>query len=101
MVEDEGNLEEAFKRYTIDLRELLTITNNVHTGAWEKDQLRRLSVERALSGAGWKHLEVQNVGDGSGAVVHIWECVRAQYSDKAFWRFRSRSTNPILIRSPF
>lgn len=29
--------------------------------------------EKALTGPGWKHIEVQVIGDGSGAVNHMWE----------------------------
>ncbi|KAF8872417.1 hypothetical protein BD779DRAFT_1613814 [Infundibulicybe gibba] len=34
---------------------------------------QRLFVEKALIGPSWKHIEVQIVGDGSGAVTHLWE----------------------------
>ncbi|EIW74331.1 hypothetical protein CONPUDRAFT_67490 [Coniophora puteana RWD-64-598 SS2] len=34
---------------------------------------RRVFVEKALAGPGWKHVEVQVVGDGNGEVVHLWE----------------------------
>ena len=30
-------------------------------------------MEKALTGRGWKHLEVQIIGDGTGAVNHLWE----------------------------
>ncbi|KAH9849626.1 hypothetical protein C2E23DRAFT_737078 [Lenzites betulinus] len=30
-------------------------------------------VEKALVGHGWRHVEVQVVGDGSGSVTHLWE----------------------------
>ncbi|KAI0646556.1 hypothetical protein C8Q79DRAFT_909308 [Trametes meyenii] len=30
-------------------------------------------VEKALVGSGWRHVEVQIVGDGRGAVTHLWE----------------------------
>ncbi|KZP17462.1 carboxylase:pyruvate/acetyl-coa/propionyl-CoA [Athelia psychrophila] len=33
----------------------------------------QLFAEKALSGPGWKHVEVQIVGDGTGDVVHLWE----------------------------
>lgn len=29
--------------------------------------------EKALTGPGWKHIEVQIIGDGTGAVNHMWE----------------------------
>jgi len=29
--------------------------------------------EKALTGPGWKHIEVQIVGDGTGQVNHFWE----------------------------
>ncbi|GLB39033.1 putative biotin carboxylase C-terminal domain [Lyophyllum shimeji] len=34
---------------------------------------RQLFVEEALTGPFWKHVEVQILGDGSGAVTHRWE----------------------------
>ncbi|KAG6901430.1 hypothetical protein C0995_012105 [Termitomyces sp. Mi166 len=34
---------------------------------------RRVFVEQALAGRFWKHVEVQIIGDGSGAVTHLWE----------------------------
>ncbi|KAG6918202.1 hypothetical protein DXG01_015991 [Tephrocybe rancida] len=34
---------------------------------------RQIFAERALTGPFWKHVEVQIVGDGSGAVTHLWE----------------------------
>ncbi|THV07137.1 carboxylase:pyruvate/acetyl-coa/propionyl-CoA [Dendrothele bispora CBS 962.96] len=33
---------------------------------------QQLFVEKALTGAGWKHVEVQVIGDGTD-VVHLWE----------------------------
>ncbi|KAI0827163.1 hypothetical protein BC628DRAFT_1409940 [Trametes gibbosa] len=30
-------------------------------------------VEKALVGPGWRHVEVQIVGDGRGSVTHLWE----------------------------
>lgn len=29
--------------------------------------------EKALTGPGWKHIEIQVIGDGTGAVDHLWE----------------------------
>ncbi|THH30560.1 hypothetical protein EUX98_g3628 [Antrodiella citrinella] len=34
---------------------------------------RQLFVEAAMIGPGWKHVEVQIVGDGTGEVTHLWE----------------------------
>ncbi|KAF6744845.1 carboxylase:pyruvate/acetyl-coa/propionyl-CoA [Ephemerocybe angulata] len=34
---------------------------------------KQVFVEKALTGAGWKHIEVQIIGDGTGAVNHSWE----------------------------
>lgn len=34
---------------------------------------KQVFVERALIGPGWKHVEVQVVGDGEGNVTHLWE----------------------------
>ncbi|KAG6831665.1 hypothetical protein H0H87_004451 [Tephrocybe sp. NHM501043] len=34
---------------------------------------RQIFVEQALTGPSWKHVEVQIVGDGTGAVTHLWE----------------------------
>ena len=29
--------------------------------------------EKTLSDPGWKHIEIQVIGDGTGAVNHLWE----------------------------
>ncbi|KAI1798000.1 hypothetical protein LXA43DRAFT_2473 [Ganoderma leucocontextum] len=34
---------------------------------------KQIFVERALVGPGWKHVEVQVVGDSEGNVTHLWE----------------------------
>ncbi|KAH9887200.1 hypothetical protein C8Q73DRAFT_656932 [Cubamyces lactineus] len=34
---------------------------------------RRVFVEKAYIGPGWRHIEVQIVGDGHGNVTHLWE----------------------------
>lgn len=34
---------------------------------------KQIFVEKALVGPGWKHVEVQIVGDGQGHVTHLWE----------------------------
>ena len=34
---------------------------------------KQVFVEKALTGPGWKHIEVQIIGDGTGAVTHLWE----------------------------
>ncbi|KAI0360455.1 carboxylase:pyruvate/acetyl-coa/propionyl-CoA [Trametes cingulata] len=34
---------------------------------------RLVFVEKAFVGPGWRHVEVQIVGDGSGDVTHLWE----------------------------
>ncbi|PFH47292.1 hypothetical protein AMATHDRAFT_152507 [Amanita thiersii Skay4041] len=34
---------------------------------------RQVFVEKSLSGRGWKHVEVQIIGDGRGNVNHMWE----------------------------
>ncbi|RDX54766.1 carboxylase:pyruvate/acetyl-coa/propionyl-CoA [Lentinus brumalis] len=34
---------------------------------------KQIFVEKALVGPGWKHVEVQIVGDGRGSVTHLWE----------------------------
>ncbi|KAG6897310.1 hypothetical protein C0992_002612 [Termitomyces sp. T32_za158] len=34
---------------------------------------RRIFVEQALTGLFWKHIEIQIIGDGTGAVTHLWE----------------------------
>ncbi|RPD57010.1 carboxylase:pyruvate/acetyl-coa/propionyl-CoA [Lentinus tigrinus ALCF2SS1-7] len=34
---------------------------------------KQIFVEKALVGPGWKHIEVQIVGDGQGNVAHLWE----------------------------
>ncbi|KAI0777206.1 hypothetical protein BD413DRAFT_514344 [Trametes elegans] len=34
---------------------------------------REVFVEKAFVGSGWRHVEVQIVGDGHGATTHLWE----------------------------
>ncbi|KAJ2932220.1 hypothetical protein H1R20_g4871, partial [Candolleomyces eurysporus] len=34
---------------------------------------KQVFVEKALTGPGWKHIEVQIIGDGTGRVNHLWE----------------------------
>lgn len=34
---------------------------------------RLVFVEKAFVGPGWRHVEVQIVGDGTGEVTHLWE----------------------------
>lgn len=54
----------------------------VHTADETEDSFRRcmgestsrlVFVEKAFVGPGWRHVEVQIVGDGTGAVTHLWE----------------------------
>lgn len=33
----------------------------------------RVFAEKALTGPGWKHIEIQIIGDGTGVVNHLWE----------------------------
>ncbi|KAF9554220.1 hypothetical protein CPC08DRAFT_753802 [Agrocybe pediades] len=54
IVNEEGLLEEAFKRCI------------------GESPSKQLFVEKALTGPGWKHVEVQIVGDGTD-VNHLWE----------------------------
>ncbi|KDR68330.1 hypothetical protein GALMADRAFT_256949 [Galerina marginata CBS 339.88] len=54
VVEDESGVEEAFKR------------------CLGESPSKQLFVEKALTGTGWKHIEVQIIGDGT-AVNHLWE----------------------------
>ncbi|KAF8639477.1 hypothetical protein AX17_001497 [Amanita inopinata Kibby_2008] len=55
LVDLDENLDEAYKR------------------CLGESPSRRVFVEKALLGRGWKHVEVQVIGDGSGAVNHLWE----------------------------
>ncbi|KDQ60049.1 hypothetical protein JAAARDRAFT_32422 [Jaapia argillacea MUCL 33604] len=55
IVEKDSDVEEAFKR------------------CLGESPSGKLFVEKALSGPGWKHIEVQVVGDGTGEVKHLWE----------------------------
>ncbi|KAJ8502625.1 hypothetical protein ONZ45_g11586 [Pleurotus djamor] len=55
VVESEATLEESFKR------------------CLGESPSHQLFVEKALTGPGWKHIEVQIVGDGQGGVTHLWE----------------------------
>ena len=34
---------------------------------------RQVFAEKALIGSGWNHVEIQLIGDGTGAVNHFWE----------------------------
>lgn len=54
----------------------------VHAGEEIEEAFRRcvgesasrlVFVEKAFIGPGWRHVEVQIVGDGTGAVIHLWE----------------------------
>ncbi|KAF4616510.1 hypothetical protein D9613_008775 [Agrocybe pediades] len=54
IVNEEGSLEEAFKR------------------CLGESPSKQLFVEKALTGPGWKHVEVQIIGDGTD-VNHLWE----------------------------
>jgi acetyl/propionyl-CoA carboxylase alpha subunit len=38
-------------------------------------------VEKALTGSGWKHIEIQIIGDGTGAVNYLWERENAVFRD--------------------
>ncbi|KAH6909412.1 carboxylase:pyruvate/acetyl-coa/propionyl-CoA, partial [Coprinopsis sp. MPI-PUGE-AT-0042] len=51
----EGEVEEAFRR------------------CQGESPSRQVFAEKALTGPGWKHIEVQIVGDGTGSVNHFWE----------------------------
>ncbi|KIJ25702.1 hypothetical protein M422DRAFT_38532 [Sphaerobolus stellatus SS14] len=55
VVHEESMVEEAFKR------------------CLGESPSKQLFVEKALTGPGWKHIEIQIIGDGSGAVNHFWE----------------------------
>jgi len=55
VVAAEDGVEEAFKR------------------CLGESPSRQVFVEKALTGEGWKHVEVQVIGDGTGAVNHLWE----------------------------
>ncbi|KAG9218012.1 hypothetical protein CCMSSC00406_0008789 [Pleurotus cornucopiae] len=55
VVEQEDTLEESFKR------------------CMGESPSHQLFVEKALTGPGWKHIEVQIIGDGQGGVAHLWE----------------------------
>ncbi|TCD62687.1 hypothetical protein EIP91_006546 [Steccherinum ochraceum] len=55
IVRQESEIEDAFKR------------------CMGESPSRQLFVEAAKIGPGWKHVEVQIIGDGSGEVTHLWE----------------------------
>ncbi|KAH8101786.1 hypothetical protein BXZ70DRAFT_1007031 [Cristinia sonorae] len=55
IVRQEGEVEDAYKR------------------CLGESPSRQLFVEVAMIGPGWKHVEVQIVGDGTGNVAHLWE----------------------------
>ncbi|KIM36649.1 hypothetical protein M413DRAFT_448991 [Hebeloma cylindrosporum] len=54
IVESEGGVEEAFKR------------------CLGESPSKQIFAEKALTGPGWKHIEVQIIGDGTN-VNHLWE----------------------------
>ncbi|RDB30517.1 Pyruvate carboxylase [Hypsizygus marmoreus] len=55
IVEAEEGIEEAFNR------------------CLGESPSRQIFVEKALTGPSWKHIEIQIIGDGTGAVNHLWE----------------------------
>lgn len=55
VVSKEEELEEAFKR------------------CLGESPSKQVFAEKALVGSGWKHVEVQIIGDGTGSVNHFWE----------------------------
>ncbi|CAA7268513.1 unnamed protein product [Cyclocybe aegerita] len=55
VVEWEEGVEEAFKR------------------CLGESPSKQVFAEKAFTGPGWKHVEVQIIGDGTGAVNHFWE----------------------------
>ncbi|KAJ3513150.1 hypothetical protein NLJ89_g3111 [Agrocybe chaxingu] len=55
VVESEEGVEEAFKR------------------CLGESPSKQVFAEKAFTGPGWKHIEVQVIGDGTGAVNHFWE----------------------------
>lgn len=57
---------------------------------------KQLFVEKALIGIGWKHIEVQIIGDGTGEVVHLWErecSVQRRYDLSMYYLYISSSLN--------
>ncbi|EAU82890.2 carboxylase:pyruvate/acetyl-CoA/propionyl-CoA [Coprinopsis cinerea okayama7 len=55
VVNSETEVEEAFKR------------------CLGESPSKQVFAEKALTGPGWKHIEVQIIGDGTGSVNHLWE----------------------------
>lgn len=67
-------VEEAFKRCP---RVLLKTTSSVvlilFLRCLGESPSKQVFAEQALTGSGWKHVEVQIIGDGTGAVNQMWE----------------------------
>ncbi|KAF9446437.1 hypothetical protein P691DRAFT_708557 [Macrolepiota fuliginosa MF-IS2] len=58
----------------------------------------KVFVEKALTGPGWKHIEIQIMGDGAGAVNHFWEreCSVQRRFQKIVEVAPSRLPRPVL-----
>ncbi|KZP12838.1 hypothetical protein FIBSPDRAFT_148493 [Athelia psychrophila] len=69
VISAEEGVEEAFKRF-VEIRASCTYADADHFRCMGESPS---CVEKALPGPGWKHIEVQIVGDGAGDVVHLWE----------------------------
>ncbi|KAF5350973.1 hypothetical protein D9756_008255 [Leucocoprinus leucothites] len=60
-VNEASGVEEAFKSQFFDRR------------CMGESPSGQVFAEKALTGPGWKHIEIQVIGDGTGAANHFWE----------------------------
>jgi pyruvate carboxylase len=76
VVDAEARVEEAFKRYVIlFISSIIVFSIIALSGIFRclgESPSKQVFVERALTGPGWKHIEIQVIGDGA-AVNHLWE----------------------------
>jgi pyruvate carboxylase len=72
-VNGEGEVGEAFKRWVTSSLLLNDLAVNEYCRCLGESPSRQVFVEKALTGPGWKHIEIQIIGDGTGAVNHFWE----------------------------
>ncbi|TFK37151.1 carboxylase:pyruvate/acetyl-coa/propionyl-CoA [Crucibulum laeve] len=87
IVESEGGVNEAYSR------------------CLGESPSKQVFAEKALTGPGWKHIEVQVIGDGTGAVNHFWErecSVQRRFQkivESAPSRLPREAIQPLLVAS--
>lgn len=73
LVNSLDEIEEAFKRYAFAMVLQSISQHCLSFSCLGESPSRRIFVEQALTGLIWKHVEIQIIGDGTGAVTHLWE----------------------------